>query len=228
MLTVYCMNTGNHAPDREVHILKRMVDRHLQHPHQFVCITENKIDDINCLPPPTDFPGWWGKIGLHKPHFSASRNLWLDLDVVITGSLDGLVTPLAGSQIRIGLNWAMSGHGGCQSSMMYWEGDSARIIYDEFDPAIAHWPPINQPGTLWGDQEWATELRDAGKLDVEYFNSKDMISYKYHCQNGLPEGAKVVVFHGKPEPADVNDDWVKLARSAIEIDDGSIRGELWG
>ena len=110
--------------------------------------------------------------------------------------------------------------------MMYWEGDSARIVYDDFDPAIAHWPPINQPGILWGDQEWCTALRDAGKLDVEYFDSADMISYKYHARNGLPEGAKVVVFHGLPNPADVNDDWVKLARSAIEMDDGTITGHL--
>ena len=225
MITIWTMNTGNHAPDEEVRILKRQVDRHLSETHIFQCISEHHIDGIHNVQPINDLPGWWGKVNLFAPTVSHTRNLWLDLDVCITGSLDGLVTTLY-TQIRIGKNWAKSGHGGCQSSMMYWESDSARIIYDEFDPAIAHWPPINQPGVLWGDQEHCTALRDAGKLDVEYFSSTDMISYKYHCRNGLPAGAKVVVFHGKPDPADVNDDWVKLARSAIEMDDGTITGHL--
>ena len=213
MITVWCMNTGNHAPDDEVRILKRQVDRHLSEPHIFQCISEHHIDGIHNVQPLNDLPGWWGKVNLFSGAVSHTRNLWLDLDVVITGSLDGLVIPLSGSQIRIGLNWAQSGHGGCQSSMMYWEGTSARIIHDEFDPAIAHWPPRNEPGILWGDQEWCTQLRDEGRLDVDYFSSTDMVSYKYHCRGGLPESAKVVVFHGKPDPADVNDTWVLKCRA---------------
>ena len=199
MITVWCMNTNNHAPQREVDILERMVDRHLSLPHEFICITEN------------DLPGWWGKVRLFG--MSRARNLWLDLDVAITGSLDGLVAPLT-SSIRIGKNWAQSGWGGCQSSVMYWEGDACKIINDEFDPAIAHWPPINAPGILWGDQEWITSLHDDGLIDVEYFSPVDVVSYKYHCRGvGLPEGAKVVVFHGKPRPYEVSDKWVRDARS---------------
>ena len=207
------MNTGNHAPDDEVRTLKRQVDRHLSEPHIFQCISEHSIDGIHNVQPLNDLPGWWGKVNLFSGAVSHTRNLWLDLDVVITGSLDGLVAPINGSQIRIGKNWAQSGHGGCQSSVMYWEGVGARVIHDEFDPAIAHWPPRNEPGILWGDQEWCTQLRDEGRLDVEYFDSADMVSYKYHCRDGLPEGAKVVVFHGKPDPADVNDAWVKQCRA---------------
>ena len=198
MITVWCMNTNNHAPQSEVDILRRMVYRHLSLPHEFICITES------------DLPGWWGKVRLFGPT-SRERNLWLDLDTVITGPLDWLTAPLSGS-LRIAKNWAQSGYGGCQSSVMYWEGDSCRIINDEFDPKIAHWPPINFPGVLWGDQEWITQLRDEKRLEVEYFDPKDVISYKYHCRTGLPKDAKVVVFHGKPNPDEVKDKWVLAAR----------------
>jgi hypothetical protein len=34
-------------------------------------------------------------------------------------------------------------------------------------------------------------------------------SYKVDCENGLPEDAKVVCFHGKPYIQDVEDSWVK-------------------
>lgn len=197
-ITVWCMNTNNHAPMCEVQALKRQVEANLSEPHEFVCITEG------------DLPGWWNKVRLFKN--PRARNLWLDLDVVITGSLDGLVKPLP-KGIRIAKNWAQSGYGGCQSSVMYWEGDNGRVINDEFDPAIAHWPPRNDPGILWGDQEWITKLRDEKRLDVEYFHHDDVISYKYHVrERGLPSGAKVVVFHGKPKPGQVNEQWIKAAR----------------
>jgi len=203
MITVWCMNTNNHAPQKEIDVLERMVDRHLSEDHEFVCITEN------------DLPGWWGKVRLHDGR-GRSRNLWFDTDVVITGALDGLVRPLPdGIDIRTALNWAQSGHGGCQSSVMYFEGDRAKIISDTFDPAIAHWPPRNEPGVcLWGDQEWVTQLRDDGLLSVEYFNPGDVCSYKYHCRGvGLPPDTKVAVFHGKPNPPDVSDKWVLDARA---------------
>ena len=199
MITVWCMNTNNHAPQSEVDTLERMVDKHLSLPHEFICITES------------DLPGWWGKVRLFGANARA-RNLWLELDVVITGSLDGLVARCPDG-IRIAKNWAQSGWGGCQSSVMYWEWGNGWIINDRFDPKIAHWPPINQPGILWGDQEWITQLRDEKVLQVQYFNPSDVVSYKYHCRDkGLPDGVEVAVFHGKPRPGEVSDEWVTKAR----------------
>ena len=212
MITVWCMNTNNHAPDDEVRTLRRQVDRHLSIPHIFMCISEREIDGIGTIRPLNDLPGWWGKTNLFSQAMSHPRNLWLDLDVVITGSLNGLVEPLDGPQLRICKNWAQSGWGGCQSSVMYWEGQSANIIHDEFDHSIAYWPPRNDGGKLWGDQEWITVLRDTQRLQVEYFDFADVQSYKYHCRQELPKDCKVAVFHGKPDPADVNDAWVKMAR----------------
>lgn len=218
MLTVWCMCTGDAYDPEYVHTLKRMVDRHLSETHIFTCITEHEIEGIGTLKPLNDIPGFWGKVNLFSGSVSHTRNLWLDLDVAITGALDGLCVPLVDSQLRICKNWAQSGHGGCQSSVMYWEGVSARIIHDEFDRSIANWPPTTN--TFWpngqvqyGDQEWITVLRDTQRLEVEYFDSQDISSYKYHCRQGLPEGTKVAVFHGSPKPHEVGAAWVKQCRA---------------
>jgi hypothetical protein len=50
---------------------------------------------------------------------------------------------------------------------------------------------------------------------VEYFDSEHVVSYKYHCRTTgkLPDNARVVSFHGKPDPSEVSDAWVKKARS---------------
>jgi hypothetical protein len=176
-------------------------EHHLSLPHEFICITES------------DLPGWWGKVRLFGEN-SRERNLWFDLDVVITGPLDGLCERVD-NDIRTAKNWAQSGWGGCQSSVMYWEGDNGRVINDTFDPAIAHWPPRNDGNTLWGDQEWITHLRDKGVINPSYFDTKDVVSYKYHCRgkDRYPAGAKVVAFHGRPKPYEVNEAWVREARS---------------
>ena len=215
MITVWCMNTGGHAPPQEVQTLKRMVDRHLSISHEFVCITNEHVDGVDTVKPINDLPGWWGKTNLFAPTVSRRRNLWLDLDVTITGNIDSLCEPLSDfCDIRTCLNWAQSGWGGCQSSVMYWEEDSAEMIYDRFDKKDAHWPPINRPGVLWGDQEHITRLREYGYVDVEYFKQEQVVSYKYHCrQQGLPPESLIQVFHGDPKPSGVSDQWVRDARA---------------
>lgn len=218
MITVWCMNTGKHAPDSEVHLLKKQVDRHLSEPHIFQCVSEHNIDGIHRMPPCVDWKGWWGKLSLLGANMSHPRNLFLDLDVVITGELDPLVVPLSGNnQIRAIRNWAQSGHNSVQSSVFYWEGCGARNVPESFNPADAHWPPRNNVHwdngqVAWGDQEWMTYLRDTGQLDVEYFSAEHVKSYKYHLRQGLTPDCRVAVFHGKPKPSEVGDDWVRECR----------------
>ena len=210
MLTVWSLCWGDKYTDYYVQRLRREVKKYLTLPHQFICLTDREIKGVATMPPPVDWPGWWGKIGLFKPGVATELNLWLDLDVVITANLDAMVEQYSDSHLACAKNWAQSGHGGCQSSVMIWKGGKgcqAEYIYRTFDPADVNWPPINQPGVLWGDQEHLTVLRDDGRLAVTHFDPALVQSYKYHCREGLPEGAKVVVFHGDPKPADVSESW---------------------
>ena len=219
MLTVWSLCWGDKYPDYYVTRLKREVKKYLTIPHTFCCITERDIPGVYCLHPITVeglesavLPGWWGKIGLFRPGLSTEYNLWLDLDVVITSNLDNMVLQYGGSHLACAKNWAQSGHGGCQSSVMLWKGgkgNQAEWIWRYFDPADAHWPPINKPGVLWGDQEHITKLRDEGRISVTHFDPALVQSYKYHCRDGLPKDTKIVVFHGDPKPADVSESWFK-------------------
>jgi hypothetical protein len=202
MLTVWSLLWGDKYTDYHVQRLKRTVAENLKETHQFVCVTERNIPGVICEWPRVDWPGWWGKLAI--PAMGSTRNIWLDLDVVITGSLDFLV-PFTTGPLAMPLNWAQSGHGGCQSSVMAWGGKID--VAKDFDPAWAHWPPINQPGVLWGDQEYITRLRDTGKLEVVQVPEQYVRSWKYHLQSGLTKDCRVAVFHGSPKPEDVQADW---------------------
>lgn len=211
MLTVWTMWTGDAYDLYYVRRLRGEVKRYLQQPHKFVCITDKdiRVPFGYTMKPPTTYPGWWGKIGLFKEGVAADRNLWLDLDVIITGSLDELVDKYCHTCLSMPLNWAQSGHGGCQSSVMAWaDNHNVRQIYDLFDPKDARWPPVND-GYLWGDQEWITQLRDTRKIQVNPMNADWVKSYKYHVRGrgGPPEGSKVIVFHGSPKPSEVREPW---------------------
>jgi len=210
MLTVWTMSTGGKYDDYYPQRLRREVKKHLSLRHRFICIADHEIDRVATMSPPTDYPGWWGKVGLFKPGVPSPINLWLDLDVVITGPLDDLVNIYGQCDLAMPINWAQSGHGGCQSSVMLWRQSKHTLpIYKQFKAKWAHWPPINQPGVLWGDQEWITRLRDEGLLNVTPICERWVKSYKYHCRGGLPDDCRVVVFHGKPDPDEVSEPWFR-------------------
>jgi len=204
MLTVWSLCWGDKYDDYSVQRLQREVGRYLDVPHQFKCITDRQIEGVECVPPINDLPGWWGKTNLFSWDVMAEQNFYLDLDVVITSNLDEMVMEYSRATCAMPNNWAASGHGGCQSSVMLWtKNHNVRQIHDLFDPAIAHWPPINQPPILWGDQEWVTKLRDADKVQVRPI-TEGIYSYKYHVRGqALPDAAKIIVFHGSPKPSDV-------------------------
>ena len=215
MLTVWTLCWGDKYDPYYVQRLQREVKKNLTIPHRFVCITEQSIEGVATVPPINGLPGWWGKVNVFVMD-TTEQNLFLDLDVVITGNLDALVDEYGGCYFAAAKNWAQSGHGGVQSSVMLWQGGTgchAETIYRNFDPAIAHWPPINTPGVLWGDQEHCTQLRDEGKLSVTAIDPALIKSYKYHVRpnnHKVPAGAMLIIFHGKPDPHEITgEDWLK-------------------
>jgi hypothetical protein len=183
-----------------------MVGRNLSQPFRFICITDQSIAGVECKAPVVEYEGWWQKIGLFACGFAPGPALYLDLDVVVCGFLDeyaDIACTLQPESMRAPNNWAQSGHGGVQSSVMIWK-TAPRKVFDTFDYEI-------ESERLHGDQCWLTQLRDDQTIDCGELNH--VYSYKYHCMNKrVPTGAKVIVFHGKPDPHEVTDQWVRMAR----------------
>lgn len=210
MLTVWSVCVGDKYIDEDVHILRAMVARNLGE-HRFRCLTDRNIPGIDCEITAAGWPGWWTKLELFK--VATGQNLYLDLDVVIAGPLE----PLVSRQLSMPANWAQSGHGGCQSSVMSW-GDDYGFIADAFDPDQLSEPENGNfgyygPDRLWGDQEYITAmLGSPGEGRV--IPMQGVYSYKYHCRQGLPNDAAVACFHGLPKPDQVSDAWVRAARSS--------------
>lgn len=201
MLTVWTGCWGDKYPDYYAQRMQREVAANLSHPHQFKCLSDRQIDGVDCVPLPVDWESWWPKLALFRKDFAEGRNMWIDADCVITGSLDELVDKYSTAPFAILTNWAQSGHGGCQSSVMLWKANyMAYQIHDLFDYE-------RDSKRLHGDQEWITELRDKDRIQTNPIDPDLVKSYKYHCRSGVPDNCRVCVFHGKPDPHEVKEDW---------------------
>lgn len=133
------------------------------------------------------------------------ETLYIDIDSIIVGSLEPIINSYAEEPLIIVENFSMNkAHCAHNSSVMLFNVADQRIqamseaFQAEDDRVIK---------ALHGDQcaIWRI-LRD----NVANFDNRFIVSYKYHCRRKkLPADARAVIFHGKPDPHEVNDPWVK-------------------
>jgi len=223
MLNVICLKHGTKYGPEYVNNLYNMVERHLTVPHRFICFTDN---DQNINPaveirrlPDNKFSGWWWKPYIFKEgHFeNGDTNLFFDLDMVIIGNIDGLISYSPND--FIGLR------------------DVGRVFRrhpEKLGSAVLRWP-ANQYSNIWsalekdpglskrfpGDQDWIWHLH---KNTIKFFPDEWIISYKWEARNrtelvrigsrwnfktvrdpDIDPKTCVLAFHGSPDPHEVKD-----------------------
>ena len=231
---VFCVKSGPKYPADYANRLHRMVARQLSVPHTFHCLTDDPrgLDPeivVHRLTPPD--PGTcWNKLRLFEPDLAAPGTviLYLDLDVVVTGPLDDLLSCRPGEDFVGQPDWNRPLFPQFNSSVMRLVAGSHPEVADVFRAQT-------RDGTLrrgdewdattggrdkvvyrrgWrrfgGDQEWITAcLQPRRPVRTRAFPAGWIVSYKKHARRGLPDGAKVVVFHGSPKPHEVDHDYVR-------------------
>ena len=205
MITVLCvLRTGGIYDAGWVRKLRDGVARNLTVPHRFVCLSDTEVP-CERIPLEHDWPGWWAKIELFRPGVITGPTLYLDLDTVITGSLDELVNlPDSFAMLRNFHQPDMVGSG------VMWFRDVPHKVYRKFSKMpqcyIDHHERVAK-GSYLGDQAFIADtvgLENIGKISMP-----SVRSYKYHCKSFLPEEASVVCFHGLPRPTEVKAPWME-------------------
>lgn len=207
------------------HVLtvKRMVERHLSIPHEFVCVTDHKIEGVRCVPidwrkhvPGTCFV----KLMMHRPDIAGllgRRILYLDIDCVVTGSLDALVLHAADAVFWRNPNYEMPRRAFYQGSIQLFTAGARSELWTDFDPIeTPKWINRRYGGA---EQAWISErlphsesiwteehgVYGAGRL----FNGE----MGKGVTTELPENARIVFLPGNREPsqAEVQDvhPWIK-------------------
>lgn len=185
-VTVFCvLREGGDYTWAHVERLREQVKANVPEGTPFVCLNRSK------------FPGWWAKMDLFRELGPA---LYLDLDTTITGDL----TPLLRAAKRyefVCLRDFNFPTRYVQSSVMAWNGDLSHL-WERFNEDPLGHMDANASKRWWGDQGFI-ERHQVQRVYWQDILPGACVSWKKNCSNGVPDGARVVVFHGRPRPWEV-------------------------
>jgi hypothetical protein len=142
-----------------------------------------------------DWPGWWCKMEAFR---IPGPVLYMDLDMSIIGDLSPILAAPGPFTVLRDFNYPQRE---VCSALMAWRGDQSGLYSHFKEDPVGHMAANNTP-RWWGDQgfvERHTESRDYWQ-DVA---PGAVVSWKKHCGGGVPPGARVIAFHGKPRPWEV-------------------------
>lgn len=158
------------------------------------CLTDAvlKHPSVDTVPLLHHWPGWWSKIELFRPGVCTGPTLYLDLDTVVVGRIE-----LDISKFTMLEDVYRPGDFG--SGIMAWSS-APEHIYHRFLERPTWFMTVYRTRDRWGDQAF---IRDNLGETPNTFGPQ-FRSYKAHCKNGVPPGTRVVYFHGRPRPWQVN------------------------
>lgn len=104
--------------------IKTSIYNNLTLPHNFVCMTDLDMD-CDTIPLVANAPIWWSKLELFRPNLFKGPVLYLDLDIVVCGSLDQIVKQIINQNDF--LMYFESNKKPTNSSFMFWKGDYSNI-----------------------------------------------------------------------------------------------------
>jgi hypothetical protein len=210
-----------------VNTLRQSFARHYPKPHRFICVTDDPVgiepgieivplwDDFSKLRNPTwpTGPNCYRRLPVFGKKFAeiaGNRFMCMDLDVVITGDMTDIVDRTEDFVIWGTTNPRIPY---CASMFLMTAGVHEEVLTD-FDPLRS--PRIaSNAGYRGSDQGWINYK--LGK-DIPVWNrSHGVFSYKDHVLDNfrglLPSNARIVIFHGKPDPwdntANAMSPWIK-------------------
>ena len=205
MLTVVCvLKSGGYYNAEWVDKLQRGVDRHMSVPHRFACLSDVPVNCFH-IPLKHDWPAWWAKIELFRRGAIQTPALYLDLDTIITGSLDELTD--------IDHDFAMLRNfhdPTVVASGVMWFRKVPHEVYKKFSgnawSFIQYYQQFKR-GNHLGDQAFIADTLDRDKIG--FIENPRIKSYKKHCRESLPEDASLVCYHGAPRPWEIKTPWMR-------------------
>lgn len=196
--TVICVKQGTLYGADYVNRLAAMVRRNAESEVRFVCFTEDPqgiADGIEHHPlPAPGLLGWWNKVALFREDLEnvGDRLLFLDLDVVITGSIEPL--------LRYESDFAVMDNDyvpGCNTSVVLFERGSRPEIWNNFSPEIS--------AEFGGDQDWVA----LNVPDADLWPGGWCVPYRLRAAKIPPSDCRIVCFSGRPNPEDYPAPWIR-------------------
>lgn len=161
----------------------------------FECLSDVDVPGVTTIPLVCNWPGWWSKMELFAPEMGGDF-LFMDLDTVLVGPLDDI---LARNKLTVLTDFYRDGvnlKDGIGGGLIYLPERERAQIWGEFTVN----PALSMRMNPRGDQHFFEHFWKQKADRWQKVLPGQVVSYKVHCQSGVPPEARVVCFHGKPRP----------------------------
>ena len=209
---VICIKWGTKFGADYVNRLHRMVEKNLTIPHRFVCLTDNSEGfdegiEVRPLPELNDegIPDRaWKKLGLFTDKLAdlEGEALFLDLDLVIRDSLDCFFEQPG--EFYIIKDWDFPNDIIGNSSVFKFQVNKHPDIIENF------YKEGKDIRKRYKNEQAFLSYQMHNKGILKYWDKSWCVSFKRNCLHSFPinffkeaeepETAKIVVFHGRPNP----------------------------
>lgn len=194
MRIVTVLKSGGDFKPVHVQALQRQVNKHAPFA-SFECLTDMAVPGVECRPLKRGWPGWWSKMEIFDPDMKGEF-LFMDLDSVIVGPLDDFAPRPKLTLLRDFYRDGKKLKEGLGGALIYSSEADRAPIWNDFNIR----PSLSMAMNRRGDQHYFEHfwLRKGARWQDEL--PGQVVSWKVHCQHGVPPDARVVAFHGFPRP----------------------------
>lgn len=229
-VNIITLKWGNRYGPEFVNRLHNAVTRHLKRPFQFVCFTDDTNglqDGIVTFPiPELDMPEQakltgWRKLGLFREDLPIrGPSLFLDLDLLVTDSIDCFFDyepdkiPIIHNWVSLRKQWSGKRPEVGNSSVFRFRAGECGFVVEQYlrekDWALANFQPPQtylthciRPKMVYWPEDWVRSFKR---------HCRPMFPLNLFMQPHFPKDAKMIAFHGKPDPDE----------AVVGFDDGKI------
>jgi hypothetical protein len=212
---IICIKWGTRYGAEYVNCLYGMVSRNITPPFRLFCMTDDTRGirpEVECLPlpelgfeVPPEAPGKWPKQAIWSRELFGLKGvvLFLDLDSVVAGNLDGYFEYGSPDDVITARNWIKPWLRGAQTSVFRFRIGSHPYLLDNLraNPQLCV--------KYQFEQNYLTHCLRGG---VRFWPSAWTRHFRRHClgqwpmrylrKPRLPKNCKIVTFPGKPDPHD--------------------------
>ncbi len=210
MRTILCMRWGTRYPAPYVNRLFAGVARHLDGPFRFVCLTDDpaglrpevEAHPLPFIPLPEALAhSPWRKLSVWQHPLAELEGdvLFLDLDMIVTGSLAPFFTHSPGA-FCVAENWTQRGRQAANTSVFRFRPGRHTHLYDRF---------AADPGMVLARYRTEQAYVSAEIGGMAFWPEGWALSFKHDLvppfpknwwkEPALPKAARVVAFTGRPD-----------------------------
>lgn len=209
MIKIVCLKWGDKYGPEYVNKLYNSINRNCTLPFDLHCFTDdpsgiNKDVVTHELPYSNTVASWWNKIWLFSdevPFDHGERLFYVDLDTLITGNIDYLLMDNTTGLVMLrDFYWGLAKTATQSASgVMAWNAGDFVSLWNSF---IADPEKAMRSVAPHGDQVFIANCLHSSIKYWQDIHPNQIVSFKVHCNQGLPEDAKIVCFHGEPSIPD--------------------------